>query len=455
MRRLLLLAVLLPVGCRLNADTPKQRNDEINRALLERLGEDALTPVEDFDEESYFDELERLYTDAPPERVTPDPGPEEPGELNPYLELGASIWPVGEGMFVKPYSFPAGMGRSIRDLAVVYAEFPVIPVDAGADLPPTADQSPDAAVLDLRPNYDQEAYNPPRNAAITQPDLITLSDWVFVRARPEVLLQVEQFFDLFAAEKRQIEIEAKIVEVSTSDSTDWGIRPLDGSTPIFALPNSGSLVNEVGYSFGNTVDAGEALFGVTSVFDGVRFNAILELVANHENVSIISRPKVAVREGARADIVNTTQIPYFNIKGINSAGNFTTQLAFQSVGTQMYIIPRVIGDDTIILNIDIEVSEQTGTAVTFAQGGDGPTIAVPEISTRIARTIVRLQPGQAVILGGLISERSATRTTRIPWLGDIPLLGYLFRNEFHAKEQTNVLFFIRPRILQGIDFEDF
>ena len=148
MRRLLLLAVLLPVGCRLNADTPKQRNDEINRALLERLGEDALTPVEDFDEESYFDELERLYTDAPPERVTPDPGPEEPGELNPYLELGASIWPVGEGMFVKPYSFPAGMGRSIRDLAVVYAEFPVIPVDAGAALPPTADQSPHAPVLD-------------------------------------------------------------------------------------------------------------------------------------------------------------------------------------------------------------------------------------------------------------------------------------------------------------------
>ena len=64
---------------------------------------------------------------------------------------------------------------------------------------------------------------------------------------------------------------------------------------------------------------------------------------------------------------------------------------------------------------------------------------------------MRPQPGQAVILGGLISERTASRETRIPVLADVPLLGYLFRNEFRVKEQTNVLFFIRPRILQGMD----
>ena len=54
-----------------------------------------------------------------------------------------------------------------------------------------------------------------------------------------------------------------------------------------------------------------------------------------------------------------------------------------------------------------------------------------------------------------ISERSAERETRIPILADIPVLGYLFKNQFKVQEQTNVLFFIRPRILQGIDFEGF
>ena len=65
---------------------------------------------------------------------------------------------------------------------------------------------------------------------------------------------------------------------------------------------------------------------------------------------------------------------------------------------------------------------------------------------------MRLEPGQAVILGGLISERKAEREEKIPILGDIPLLGYLFKNHFTGHQQTNVLFFIRPRILQGLEF---
>ena len=74
-----------------------------------------------------------------------------------------------------------------------------------------------------------------------------------------------------------------------------------------------------------------------------------------------------------------------------------------------------------------------------------------QISKRIARTIVRLDPGEAVILGGLISERTLDRERGIPFLMDIPILGYLFKSRFQETQQTNVLFFIRPRILQGID----
>ncbi|HRV80633.1 MAG TPA: type II and III secretion system protein, partial [Planctomycetota bacterium] len=199
-----------------------------------------------------------------------------------------------------------------------------------------------------------------------------------------------------------------------------------------------------------------ALFGVGAVFDGVAFNAVLEAVASSENVSIISRPKVAVREGARADIVNTTEIPFFNISNLNSNGNFTTNLTYKPVGVQMYVIPRVVGDDTVVLSIDIEASQQTGTAVTFAQGNsqDAALIQVPQISQRKARTIVRLEPGQAVILGGLITERTLEREKKVPILGDVPILGYLFKSKYKVKEQTNVLFFIRPRILQGSDLNN-
>ena len=100
-----------------------------------------------------------------------------------------------------------------------------------------------------------------------------------------------------------------------------------------------------------------------------------------------------------------------------------------------------------------EASQQSGNQVTFVAGGaENPeALSVPIVSTRAANTVVYLQPGQAVILGGLISERTVERTRKTPLLGDIPLLGYFFKSKFDAKEQTNVLFFIRPRILQGTD----
>ena len=218
-------------------------------------------------------------------------------------------------------------------------------------------------------------------------------------------------------------------------------------------------MNSVDFSFGNTVDSSEAIFQVASVFDGVEFNALLEMVSQQEDVSIISRPKVAVREGARAEVRTTEQIPFFQVSAINTSGNFTSNLTFKDVGVQMYVIPRVIGRDTVILNIDVEASQQTGTAVALTQGsGDNTSVvSVPEISQRRTTTTVRLEPGQALILGGLITERNLERERKIPVLGDIPLLGNLFKSTFVESEQTNVLFFIRPRILQGIDLsaEDF
>jgi type II secretory pathway component GspD/PulD (secretin) len=76
---------------------------------------------------------------------------------------------------------------------------------------------------------------------------------------------------------------------------------------------------------------------------------------------------------------------------------------------------------------------------------------VPSISARRASTTVRLEPGEAVVLGGLIAERTLERERKVPLLGDIPVIGNLFKNKYEITQQTNVLFYIRPRILQGMD----
>ncbi len=502
------LSLLLALGCAWTSSAcegpgvgRRAESEERNLELFnELIGRGTMQPAESFDEDSYFDRIAEAYADAPrPDRPLPPVAPEAEAvgaapavptvgedlgvppavptespdaskiaaapppsspELSPYLEFGPQIvvYRTREGesvpLIMKPYPFPLGMGTKIFELAKMYGDFAIhaafVEGAAPADLPP---QPLDAVVLDLRDGWIVETYSDPRTPGLIAPVPIRLGDMLFVTATAAQLREVEHFVNLFAAEVRQIEIEAKIVEVTTRDSLDLGVRPPASGDPIFGLPNPGTFVQSIDFSFGNVADTTEALFELGAVFDGVSFNAILEVVANFENVSIISRPKVAVREGGRAEIVNITRIPFIELAAISASGNFTTNLRYQDVGVQMYVIPRVVGTDTVVLNIDIEASQQTGTAVTFTQG-TGPnsqSISLPEISSRNAKTIVRLEPGQAVILGGLISERTVERESKIPILGDIPVLGLLFKNTFRIKEQTNVLFFIRPRILAGSD----
>ncbi len=489
----LALALGLVAACEAPRNTtPRARNEQVNLELFQQLIEGGtMKPLDGFDEDEYLADLERQYQDlsegeasdpldpAMAPELPLDPlqdsdlgdglGPLLPGELteppiNPYLEFGSQIYVYGNGLVMKPYTFPPGMGKNVLQLLRTYGDFPIHGVGTdGQGLPdPALEQPLDSVLLDLRQGWSVEAWSDPRGGgggSLQAPNPVVLGDLLIITAAPEVLMDVQHFIDIFVEDVKQIEIEAKIVEVTTSDSFDYGVAKVDADTPIFGLPNPGTLIHEIDFSMPNTLGStttGNALFGVGAVFDGVAFNAVLEAVASSENVSIISRPKVAVREGARADIVNTTEIPFFNISNLNSNGNFTTNLTYKPVGVQMYVIPRVIGDDTVVLSIDIEASQQTGTAVTFAQGNssDSALVQVPQISQRKARTIVRLEPGQAVILGGLITERTLDREKKVPLLGDVPVLGYLFKSQFKVKEQTNVLFFIRPRILQGGDLNN-
>ena len=443
-------------GC---SSPDSQPTDSLLDALEEGPAPEVVEPDpelagEEFDEDAYLSALEEEY--AAQDSQSTDDG----SELSPYQEFGPRIQVYDSGFIAKPYFFPMGMGAKAVALLRDYGGVPIHAQFTGSDIKqPEEPQPDDAIVVHLLPGFDQEAFSAPRSATVDTPTPVKLADMLIVTGRPPALRKVQSFLHTFISDIRQIEIEAKIVEVTTRRSLDYGIRPIDDATPIFGLPNSGSLVNSIDFSLGNTVDSSEAIFQVASVFDGVEFNALLEMVAQREDVSIISRPKVAVREGARAEVRTTRKIPFFQVGAINASGNFTSNLNFVDVGVQMYVIPRVIGRDTVILNIDVEASQQTGTAVALTQGSadNSSVISVPEISKRRTTTTVRLEPGQAVILGGLITQSILQRERKVPLLGDVPLLGNLFKSTFRETEQTNVLFFIRPRILQGIDMsaEDF
>ena len=456
---LVLGALCCAVACRSSEPAPltegtsdDQLSMEEFRDLIQEQG--TMTPVDDAMGDPYS-EIEPDMGDTPEELAAAQAATEEgetevedepfaPEFSNPYQEFGSRIQVHADtALITKPYPMRIGMGTKMVSLITEYGDFALYD-------PATGPQGPATVRLDLREGFDEEFLS--NNLRQPGPDAgtaVKLSDWLIVTASQELLGDVEFFIDVFAGGPPQIEIEAKIVEWVTNDSLDLGVSPVDASTPIIGFPGS-TLVRNLTWNLPNSVGASNFLTTLGTVQNGVEFNMVLEALARYENISIISRPKVAVREGAKASIQAIEKIPYINITSITNSGGFNTALAYQEVGVRMYVVPRLVGTSTISLEISVEASLQTDTTVA-ATTAAGDQIALPTLASRQAETLVYLRPGQAVILGGLITERNVTDEKKVPFMGDIPILGYLFKSSFTSTEKAQVLFFIRPRILGGSD----
>jgi type II secretory pathway component GspD/PulD (secretin) len=458
-RAVALLAAAALFGCRTAPPPPAPPQKELSaEELRDLLAKGTIAPVTEMEGDDPFRGLESGMDDPgvpstpPPQapaavepRETPESAPEPP--QNPYLQFGTRIKVYPDGTITKPYPLRVGTGEKLEKLIRDYGNFPLWTPEVGTPSPPNM------VKVDLLAGWDIELYQDLRNVAAGPPAPTPLADWLVVTAGPDLLQEVEDFLNLFAAGVPQIEIEAKIVEVTLTDVLDVGVRAPAGRA-MFEFPDH-TFVKSFDSSMPNSASGVEGLLTVGGVQDAVTFNAVLEALAVQDNVSIISRPKIAVREGGRADISNTLKIPYLKVTGLNPTGGYNASVEYQDVGVKLYVVPRVVGTQTVALNIDVEQSQQSG-AETVVITSDDSIVQVPIISTRGAHTVVYLEPGQAVILGGLITERTVDNVRKVPLLGDVPILGWLFRSKFTRKEQTNVLFFIRPRILQGIDlYRDF
>jgi len=388
----------------------------------------------------------------PPQEPLLDPRPRQ----DPYIRFGERVivrkGVGGETFITKPYTMPVGKADRLVLLMSALEPFPfrVRPkVDPATGQTPQLD--PGILEYEVLAKWDEEFYSnlkvPPDGGPPTAPVGVELSDLFVVTASYGLLEQFEDFLDLFAAGGvPQIELEAKIIEVVESDQMDVGVKA--GFT--FGASN---FVQSFAFDLPNIASGTEALLDLGAVQSSMAFDAVIEAIRTWDNVQIESQPKTVVRAGGVAYIESTTEIPFSEIKTISAnATDFTASTVYKKVGVQMYISPRIIGTKMLALDVHLIGSQQVGSQTTLTTAG-GQVIEVPVIAYRTAKTVVYLEPGQTLLIGGLTTQRDRELINKVPILGDLPLIGLLFRSRFTRNEKQHVLFAISPRILQPSDFE--
>jgi type IV pilus assembly protein PilQ len=227
----------------------------------------------------------------------------------------------------------------------------------------------------------------------------------------------------------------------TAAGTDTGISSAlsnlasNGTQYPVSLPTGATVAQRYNVNLPVATPAGSIALGIL----GSDFLVDLELsAAQVENRgTVISSPRVITANQKEALIEQGVEIPYQQ-----SASSGATTIAFKKAVLSLKVKPLITPDNRIIL--DLTVSDDSVGTVVVASGG----VNVPSINTRTIETQVVLGDGQTVVLGGILETTQSTQSTKVPWLGDVPVLGNLFKETTRKDDKDELLIFVTPKILR-------
>jgi type IV pilus assembly protein PilQ len=240
-----------------------------------------------------------------------------------------------------------------------------------------------------------------------------------------------------------------IETTGTAAGTDTGITSAinnltssnGASVYPISLPNGSTASNRYNVNLPVATPAGSIALGIL----GSDYLVDLELSAaqTEERATVISSPKVITANQQEATIKQGTEIPYQQ-----SASSGATSIQFKDAVLSLRVKPLITPDNRIIL--DLTVSDDSVGTVVVASGG----VNVPSIDTRSIETQVLLNDGQTVVLGGILETTRRDSQTKVPWLGDVPILGTLFKTTSNVNDKDELLIFVTPKILhEGVSVE--
>ena len=265
---------------------------------------------------------------------------------------------------------------------------------------------------------------------------------------------LEQVVSKLDIPRRQVYVEAIIVELIADVSRDLGLGILGakafnvggsdlalfGSTFGFLNPGilQGATSSIGGATTGNPVSVTPP--GSTTATNIPKFFSALELQQRNAESNILSTPNILTMDNEEAEIKVGEKVPFKVNAATTIGGSLQASFTREDVVLSLKIKPQISDSDTIKLTVE-QNDENVKQGTEAAEGG-------PTTTKRSIKTAIVTNNGQTVVLGGLIKDFNATQIRKVPLLGDIPILGYLFKTKSKVKKKSNLVVFLTPNIIR-------
>jgi general secretion pathway protein D len=249
---------------------------------------------------------------------------------------------------------------------------------------------------------------------------------IWLRGSPDRIARMKQMIAMIDIPLDSVVLETQMVELTESGSKAIGID----------FTNANGQIGVVTFQSGQYIPPGvPAGAHLTSA----AFQAALYAQIAKGNGRIISKPRIAAQSGSTAKIITGDALPILTAITLSGVNGVSQQVQYVNVGVTLQIAPRVSADGYVSSHVYCVVSSVTG----FSQG-------YPTISQRQAETAATVRDGDSFVIGGLTQDENLTTRTKVPLLGDIPLVGQAFRTDKQTRSKTELYIIVTPHIVHRV-----
>ena len=292
-----------------------------------------------------------------------------------------------------------------------------------------------------------------KDASIGQLKVDARTKTLIVTDLPNVVQRIGDLIAMFDRAQKQVFIEAKIIQVSLTDSMSFGVNwdyLFQGLDPRFSLAPVSKMTTAGGVLPLGT-PAGSSLTYHT-IAAGSDLNMVVRALATTGKTKILQNPHIATLDGKEATIKATTAEPYSELQYETGSSNIVGKTyKFVDVGVTLGVTPHINELGFITCEIRPEISSVLRWYDADPLSGEGNS-GVPVVKKSFAETSVSVKDGVTIIIAGMIDEKQEKTRTQVPFLGSIPLLGVLFRYDKTITENTETIVLLTPRIVTGDKF---